>query len=99
MIGYGDESNNFILELTYNYGVDKYDIGNDYNGIIIESTKLFEKLASKGSLINENLLKLVDPDKYPVQIKKGESGKVIGIELNVEKLDPAISYWSYCLGN
>jgi lactoylglutathione lyase len=26
-LGYGAEDNHFVVELTYNYGVDKYDIG------------------------------------------------------------------------
>lgn len=29
MIGYGPEKENFALELTYNYGIDGYDFGND----------------------------------------------------------------------
>ena len=35
MIGYGPEEENFILELTYNYTVKHYDVGNDYQGIVI----------------------------------------------------------------
>ena len=31
MIGYGQETEHFVLELTYNYGVHKYELGNDYN--------------------------------------------------------------------
>lgn len=27
MIGYGPESNHFVVELTYNYGVTSYDLG------------------------------------------------------------------------
>ena len=27
MIGYGPESNHFVIELTYNYGVTSYDLG------------------------------------------------------------------------
>src|SRR5579862_9129238 len=26
-VGYGDEAQGAVLELTYNYGVDKYDLG------------------------------------------------------------------------
>ena len=29
MIGYGPEDSNFVLELTYNYGIDEYVHGND----------------------------------------------------------------------
>ena len=30
MIGYGAESNHFVMELTYNYGVGSYRKGNDF---------------------------------------------------------------------
>jgi len=30
MIGYGAEDNHFVLELTYNYGIGSYQLGNDF---------------------------------------------------------------------
>jgi hypothetical protein len=30
MIGYGDEADHFVLELTYNYGIGKYDGGSHF---------------------------------------------------------------------
>lgn len=74
-----------------------YDVGNDYNGIVIESNKLFEKLKSEGQLVNNNLLRLVDPDGYPVQLISGDSNKVIRVELNVEKLESSLKYWHEAL--
>eukprot|EP00461_Guttulinopsis_vulgaris_P003005 UN03006 len=35
-IGYGNESDTTVLELTYNWGVDKYDLGSAYGHIAIE---------------------------------------------------------------
>ncbi|QHO22094.1 putative lactoylglutathione lyase [Arachis hypogaea] len=37
-LGYGPEDSNFTVELTYNYGVDKYDIGNGFGhlGVVVE---------------------------------------------------------------
>jgi lactoylglutathione lyase len=35
-VGYGDESGGAVLELTYNYGVDKYDLGSAYGHVAIE---------------------------------------------------------------
>jgi lactoylglutathione lyase len=35
-VGYGDESEHAVLELTYNYGVGKYDLGTAYGHIAIE---------------------------------------------------------------
>ncbi|BAY45662.1 glyoxalase I [Scytonema sp. HK-05] len=34
-IGYGDESDHTVLELTYNWGVEKYDLGDAYGHIAI----------------------------------------------------------------
>lgn len=65
---------------------------------MIESTKLFDKLKSEGKLLNENLLRLTDPDGYPVQLVKGDSNKVIRIELNVEKIETSLKYWHSTLG-
>ena len=30
MVGYGDEDNHFVMELTYNYGIKNYKKGNDF---------------------------------------------------------------------
>ena len=35
-VGYGDESETSVLELTYNWGVDKYDLGSAYGHIALE---------------------------------------------------------------
>jgi lactoylglutathione lyase len=34
-VGYGDESDHTVLELTYNWGVDKYDLGSAYGHIAL----------------------------------------------------------------
>ena len=34
-VGYGDEREHAVLELTYNYGVDRYDLGDAYGHIAI----------------------------------------------------------------
>lgn len=35
-VGYGDESDHTVLELTYNYGDNTYDLGNGYGHVAIE---------------------------------------------------------------
>ena len=35
-VGYGDERTHAVLELTYNYGVDRYDMGTAYGHVAIE---------------------------------------------------------------
>ena len=35
-VGYGDEKDNAVLELTYNWGVEKYEIGTGYGHLAVE---------------------------------------------------------------
>jgi lactoylglutathione lyase len=35
-VGYGDERTNAVLELTWNYGVERYDLGTGYGHVAIE---------------------------------------------------------------
>ncbi|MGG6293838.1 lactoylglutathione lyase [Leptolyngbya sp. AN02str] len=34
-VGYGDESDHTVIELTYNWGTDAYDLGNGYGHIAL----------------------------------------------------------------
>ena len=34
-VGYGDEATSTVIELTYNWGVSKYDLGNGYGHIAL----------------------------------------------------------------
>ena len=35
-VGYGDEREHAVLELTYNYGVERYELGTAYGHVAIE---------------------------------------------------------------
>ena len=35
-VGYGEESGNTVIELTYNYGTEKYDLGSAFGHLAIE---------------------------------------------------------------
>ena len=35
-VGYGSEESSAVLELTYNYGVERYDLGTAYGHVAIE---------------------------------------------------------------
>ena len=41
-LGYGNEEENTVLELTYNWGVDSYDLGAGYGHIAIEVDDVYE---------------------------------------------------------
>lgn len=40
MIGYGPEDKHFVVELTYNYGIGKYKLGNDFHGLVVGSNQV-----------------------------------------------------------
>lgn len=42
MMGYGPEDTHFVVELTYNYGVDDYKLGNDFLGLTLISSTVLE---------------------------------------------------------
>jgi lactoylglutathione lyase len=55
-----------VLELTYNHGVDSYDLGTGYNHIALTVDDLdgaLEKLADKG----------IEPEKPPYSVREGGS--------------------------
>ncbi|WP_414527619.1 lactoylglutathione lyase [Nodularia chucula] len=80
-IGYGDESENSVIELTYNWGVEKYDLGNAYGHIALGVDDIYstcdeiKKLGGKvtrepgpmkhGSTV---IAFVEDPDGYKVEL-------------------------------
>ena len=48
MIGYGPEATNFALELTYNYGIDGYEFGNDLQYIAMANPNALIRAAALG---------------------------------------------------
>lgn len=41
-LGYGSEDKNFAVELTYNYGVESYDIGKGFGHFGLASTDIYK---------------------------------------------------------
>jgi lactoylglutathione lyase len=53
-VGYGDEANNTVLELTYNWGKDNYSLGDAYGHIALGVDDIYatcEALAAKGGKV------------------------------------------------
>ena len=80
-VGYGDESRGAVLELTYNYGVDKYDLGGGYGHIAIEVDDAAATCAMvrvKGGAVTRDagpvkggttvIAFLEDPDGYKIEL-------------------------------
>jgi lactoylglutathione lyase len=80
-IGYGDESDSTVLELTYNWGVSEYDLGNAYGHMALEVPDVYEACAKMkaagGKVIREAgpmnagttiIAFLEDPDGYQIEL-------------------------------
>lgn len=50
MAGFGPEDNHFVVELTYNYGIKKYKLGNDFQ--VVYSVILVDYFVVNGYLID-----------------------------------------------
>jgi len=80
-LGYGDEADHTVIELTYNWGVDHYDIGSGYGHIAIEVDDVYQAAAAirarGGKILREagpmnagtTIIAFVeDPDGYPIEL-------------------------------
>jgi lactoylglutathione lyase len=80
-VGYGEESENTVLELTYNWGVEKYDLGNAYGHIALGVDDIYATCeairAQGGKVVREpgpmkhgtTVIAFVeDPDGYKVEL-------------------------------
>ena len=80
-VGYGDESENTVLELTYNWGVEKYDLGNAYGHIALGVDDIYatcEEIRARGGKVvrepgpmkhGSTVIAFVeDPDGYKVEL-------------------------------
>lgn len=80
-LGYGDESEQTVIELTYNWGVEHYEMGNAYGHIAIEVDDVYEAAArikaQGGEILREagpmnagtTIIAFVkDPDGYPIEL-------------------------------
>ena len=53
-VGYGDEADHTVLELTYNWGVEKYDLGDAYGHIALGVDDIYstcEEIKARGGKV------------------------------------------------
>jgi lactoylglutathione lyase len=80
-VGYGDESSTAVLELTYNYGVDKYELGNAFGHVAIavdDAYKACDAIKAKGGKVTREagpvkggttvIAFAEDPDCYKIEL-------------------------------
>lgn len=70
MIGYGSEDTHFVMELTYNYNVNSYELGNDYVATVIASNLAIANAKKFNWPIEQKdgYFVLKSPDGYPFYI-------------------------------
>jgi lactoylglutathione lyase len=80
-VGYGDEDSEAVLELTYNWGVETYDLGAGYGHIAIavdDAARACEEVRARGGKVTRDagpmkhgttvIAFVEDPDGYKVEL-------------------------------
>ena len=80
-IGYGEEADTAVLELTYNWGVDKYELGSAYGHVAIavdDAYKACEDVKRRGGKVAREagpmkhgttvIAFVEDPDAYKIEL-------------------------------
>ncbi|XP_023307310.2 glyoxalase domain-containing protein 4 [Lucilia cuprina] len=99
MVGYGPESSHFVFELTYNYGVTSYEMGNDFAGVVLKSQESIERaLANNYPMTDVDDKKLlISPDGYKFFIipeaEPKDQDPVVNVGLCVSNLQQSKKYW------
>jgi lactoylglutathione lyase len=79
-VGYDDESRSAVLELTYNYGVERYDLGSAYGHVAVgvpDAKAACEKVRAHGGKVTREagpvkggttvIAFVEDPDGYKIE--------------------------------
>ncbi|WP_026102397.1 lactoylglutathione lyase [Pleurocapsa sp. PCC 7319] len=80
-VGYGDEKDNTVIELTYNWGVDKYDLGSGYGHIALGVDDIYgtcDRIKAQGGKVSREpgpmkhgttvIAFVEDPDGYKIEL-------------------------------
>jgi lactoylglutathione lyase len=80
-VGYGDESENTVIELTYNWDTDSYDLGNGFGHMAVEVDDVYKATEAVrergGKIIREAgpmnagttiIAFIEDPDGYQIEL-------------------------------
>lgn len=80
-VGYEDETQAAVIELTYNYGVEHYDLGNAFGHIAIEVNDIYaacDKIKERGGIVSREpgpmkhgttvIAFVKDPNGYAIEL-------------------------------
>lgn len=91
-VGYGPESDEAVIELTYNWGVDSYEMGTAYGHIALsvdDAAQACERIRNSGGNVTREagpvkggstvIAFVEDPDGYKIElIEAKDAGKGLG---------------------
>jgi len=80
-VGYGDETDTAVIELTHNWGVDKYELGNAFGHVAVavdDAYKACEEVKRRGGKVTREagpmkhgttvIAFIEDPDTYKIEL-------------------------------
>lgn len=80
-VGYGDEKDNTVIELTYNWGVSEYDLGEGYGHIALGVDDIYgtcDRIKGQGGKVSREpgpmkhgstvIAFVQDPDGYKIEL-------------------------------
>lgn len=100
-MGYGDESTYFTIELTYNYGVKSYKMGNDFGGVTIKKSDIIDRIKSNNYPFEnqkDGSVLIKTPEGYKFFILNEDvavdEDPITNIIYNVTDLEKSVKYWN-----
>ena len=80
-VGYGEEKDNTVIELTYNWGVEEYDLGKGYGHIALGVDNIYgtcDRIKAQGGKVSREpgpmkhgstvIAFVEDPDGYKIEL-------------------------------
>ncbi|KAK1786150.1 hypothetical protein P4O66_017579 [Electrophorus voltai] len=110
MVGFGPEHDHFAAELTYNYGVGEYRLGNDFLSLYLPGPDLAvqpgcrqgQEAGLASSEVSESLYVTEAPGGFASTCSTENSQTVVHpvqkVSLAVSDLQRSVHYWSTLLG-
>jgi len=100
MVGYGPEDSHFVVELTYNYNISSYKLGNDFQGITIQSREALARAKQVGwpVKVEEGRTVLEAPGGFKFFVVDQPQPKnrdpVISVAIGVSNMTKSVEYWA-----
>ena len=103
MIGLGNENANFVFELTYNYGINGYESGNDVQYFALAMPEAVPRAIALGYPVEyaAGVPVIKGPDNFKYKIVEPEAGReerFVAVGLRSSDLAATKAYWCGVLG-